>query len=68
VSLFHEIRETCRCPSCGGLYYMGECRHSSSGLFGTLYGVCKKCAGNHAKFSQEMKALDDPGAPEKDRS
>lgn len=46
-----RVRPTKICPNCGHWYAMGECRHSSSGQSGTLYGVCKSCADKYAEFS-----------------
>lgn len=59
AALTHQVKleETCRCPSCGNLYLLGDCRHSSSTQFGTLYGVCENCAKSHADFGRAMKGI-----------
>jgi len=58
-----EARPTQQCPNCGRWYYMGECRHHSTADFGngfrsTLYGVCKKCADDHAMVGRWHKTGD----------
>lgn len=51
------IEATAYCPNCGVLHWASELRHSSfkkivvesGSICSTLYGVCQKCADNHAK-------------------
>lgn len=48
-----------QCPNCGNWYRLGSCFHSSSGPFGTLYGVCQKCADQHREWAKVTQRLMD---------